>query len=126
MSAIANVVLADSVPVNKTLYPIQASVDKSMHIERAANSASGNRTLTIGLSMAHSKRPTDRVTVQYASPKEAQVDGVWTVVGVRRCTIEYVLLADDTELERNNFSAEVMNLAATTAVRNTIKRDPQY
>lgn len=126
MAAIANVVIADAVPANKTLYPLSASVASSTYNERAANSVAANRSLEVRLSLAHSKRPTDRVTTIYACPKEVQVNGVWTVVSIARSTREDVIPADWTDAERNNFMTELASLANTAAVKNTGRRDPAY
>jgi hypothetical protein len=126
MSAIANLVVADATPANKTLYPLSASIASCLYNERAANSVAGNRTADVRLSLASSRRKTDRITVVYASPKEAQVDGVWVVDSIARANVQYVIPVDWTETERNHFAAEVASLAGTAAVKNTVKRDPGY
>jgi hypothetical protein len=126
MSAIANLVVADATPTNKTLYPLSASIASSMYAERSANSVAGNRTADVGLSLASAKRPTDRVTAKYNSPKEQLVDGAYVVSGIGRATIEYVVPQDWTDTERNHFATEVANYAASAAVMNTVKRDPAY
>lgn len=66
------------------------------------------------------------MTILYAAPKEAQVDGVWTVDSIARATIEYVVPVSWTDTERNHFAAEVASLAGASAVKNTVKRDPGY
>jgi hypothetical protein len=126
MAAISTVVIADAVPANKTLYPLSASMASSTYNERAANTIGGNRSLEVRLSLAHSKRPTDRVTTVYASPKEVQIDGVWTVQSIARSVREDVIPVDWTETDRNNFYAELASLANAPAVKNTGKRDPAY
>jgi hypothetical protein len=126
MSAIANLVVADATPANKTLYPLSASIASSLYAERAANTVAGNRTADVGLSLASAKRLTDRVTAKYNVPKEVLTDGAYVVTGTARATIEYVIPVDWSETERNHFATEVANFAASAAVKNTVKRDPAY
>lgn len=124
MSAIANVVAVDSVPANKTLYPLSASLGESNWVERAANAVAANRTLRTGLSLSHSKRPTDRVFVLYKAPKEALVDTRWTVDSTGVFEGNFVIPDHWTTLERLNFATEVASVIANQAVKLSVQRDP--
>lgn len=124
MSAIANVVAVDSVPANKTLYPLSASLSESNWTERAANAVAANRTLRTGLNLSHSKRPTDRVFVLYKAPKETQVDGRWVLDSTGVFEGNFIIPDHWTTLERRNFAAEVASVVAGQAVKLSVERDP--
>lgn len=126
MAAIANVVVADAVPANKTLYPLSAGIAESSWQERAAVSMAGNRTLKAGLSLSHSKRPTDRVALLYKAPKEASVNGLTTVVNTGVFDVNYVIPEDWTATERLNFATECATLVATTMVKDLVGRNAVY
>jgi len=122
MSDIANVVIADAVPANKTLYPLFSGLASSWQ-ERAAVSMAGNRKLSLNVSLSHSKRPTDRVDVLYKAPKEALVDGKTTVVSTGVAEIHYVIPEDWSITERLNFATEVGNLAGSLVLKQAAQRD---
>lgn len=126
MSAIANVVIADAVPANKTLYPLSAGIAESVWQERAAVSMAGNRRLSAGVSLSHSKRPTDRVNVLFKCPKEALVDGLTTVVNTGVFEGHLVIPEDWTDTERNNFATEVANLMTNAVVKDLARRNVPY
>lgn len=127
MPAIANVVIADATPANKTLYPISASVASSKFMERAANVAAGNRILELKMSLATAQRLTDRATVLYARPYEVQTAGVWGVASTARFAGEFVIPTDMPATERGHFWAEVKNLVALAMIQSYVKdRDPCY
>jgi hypothetical protein len=127
MPAIANVVVADATPANKTLYPMSASVASSKFLERAANIAAGNRSLELKMSLAAGTRKTDRITVLYARPYEVLVDGVYVVNDVMRFSGEFVIAESVPTTERNHFATEVKNLMALAGIAGYVaNRDPYY
>jgi hypothetical protein len=127
MTAVANLVIADATPANKTLYPLSASIASSKFIERAANTALGNRSAEFKLSLASSARVTDRVTLLYARPIEVLVDGAYTVDSIARMAVELVIPANWTTTERGHFWAECKNLMALAGVQSYVKDlDPFY
>lgn len=127
MPAIVSLVVADATPANKTLYPISASVASSKFLERAANTAAGNRSAELKLSLASSQRVTDRVTVLYARPYEVSSGGIWMVDSIARMSCEFVVPVSWPVTERGHFYAEAKDLVAQAMIEAYVKdRDPNY
>lgn len=127
MSAIANFVVADATPTNHTLYPLTASLASSKWIGREATTLPGNRTLEVKASLSSKTRKTDRITVLYARPYEAVVDGVTLVSSIQRFAGEFVLAEEFPNADRNHFAFEVASVIANAVVKAIVKdRDVPY
>lgn len=127
MAAIANFTVADATPTNTTLYPLRAGLESSIWVGRSAATVDGNKKLEAKLSLATSRRPTDRVTVLYASPREVLVDANTLVQDIGRFAGEFVIPLTWTETQRNHFAFEVASAITAAVIKNIVKnRDVPY
>lgn len=105
----ANIVIADNVPTNHTFTPLSVTLGMTQYIAREGNTAMGNPTLSAGLSLATSKRATNRIQFRLNLPREAAVDGVYSLRSTARYVGEIILPDDFTSAERAMFAALVAN-----------------
>jgi hypothetical protein len=78
--------------------------------------------LEIKVSLATSRRPTDRVTILYAKPYEVtDVNGATSVASIQRFAGEYVIPTDTPNGNREDFAYEVASLIGNAVVKAIIK-----
>jgi len=114
-------------PVAKSFTPERISPELSTFVERSADVSAGFLRLTVGLSPATSKRPTNRVDVAFDLPIMATVDGISKVSDVARFKGYFVIPETAPATLRANLHAFVANALNQAAVKAVIKDlDPMY
>lgn len=128
MPSASSLVIADSVPVNRTYIPQSVSNSAVTLVDKTtAAFVSGQGTIVLDFSPVSSKRKTDRVSMRLNLPKNTVVSGVDTVDSIARFSGDFIVPESWTLLERNNFITLVANMLNNAVVKGYVKdRDPMY
>lgn len=112
MPSASTIVLNDGTN-NLNFVPVAVSPEKSLLVDRSPATSAGSRKLILGLSAAHSGRPTNRVSVRLDWPTEYTSDGVVLIRDTARVELTVVLPDAMTTAERgvfwNVFQAAIAN-----------------
>lgn len=131
MPQAATITLADGqgVPVNHDFNP-QGAVGPALceFYNGESTTSAGAMKLALGFSRPTSNRPTTRIKLSFAQPKEALgADGVTRVVDTARCNIEWIVPETFTQAEKDNFEAFCRNAVAHAVVQGYVAdSDPCY
>lgn len=114
-------------PVAKSFAPEQVTPALTTFTERSAASSVGFLRLGIGFSAANSRRPTNRVNVDFDMPVMQVVDGINKVAYIGRFRGYFVVPDQMTSAERADLAAFVANALDNAQVRAVVKDlDPLY
>ena len=114
-------------PVAKSFAPERVGSELSIFSERTPAVSAGFTRLSVGLSAANAKRPTNRVEVELSLPVLSTVNGVSTVAYTGRFKGYFVIPDQMTAGERANLHAFVANGLANNQIRAIVKDlDPLY
>lgn len=128
MPSASNIVIADSVPVNRTYVPQQVGNGEATLVDKTTSSIIGGQsTLVLTFSPISSKRKTDRTGVRLNLPKVSSLGGVDSVDSTARFIGDFVVPETWTVLERNNFATLAGNAVKHALIQGYVKdRDPLY
>jgi hypothetical protein len=113
--------------VAKSFAPERVAPDLSVFTERSAAVSAGFTRLSIGLSPANAKRPTNRIPIKLDFPVLSTVNGVSTVAYVGRFDGAFVIPDVMTAAERADLHAFVANALDNALIKGVIKDlDPTY
>jgi len=118
MPSAANIVLADSVPVNHTYEPVEIDPANSLFLERTLpDTSAGFEALRLGFARSTPGRPTNRVSMRLDIPYEQVVDGVTVVHSIARYNGTITLPDTMSATDRLNFATLIQNLHANSVVK---------
>lgn len=127
MPDITAITIADATPANHVFTPITKALDGALFKNRESVTAAGQMDIILAMSLASSKRATNRVDVRFNHPFEVTADGITTVRDIARYSGQYVLPQGMTAADRARFAAMVSNLVASAIVNAYVEDlDPAY
>lgn len=129
MPAVANIVIADATPSNRTYGPMSVSGTKTVWVDRStSNLVEGQSQIILDFSPTSSTRKTDKTTISLSLPKIVVVDGVNTVDSIGRFVNgQFVVPPSWTTTDRAHLFSLSANLMANSFVMEAVtNRNPPY
>lgn len=124
MTAIANISLQDATPAAVVFTPRRRGPEKSLHVSSGygtVDSVLGDCNLTLGVSPATAKRPTEHVDVTLSFPDPSYDTTSEKLIDVARLKLSFIIPDSFSAANRAHFYALVDSLVGNAVVQTAVE-----